>query len=645
MNDVHRASSVGWVGRESRRSPAGNLVTQSPNGSLDQSVGSPPLAGESPATPPQHPGLGALLRPQRGRLAVAAVLQVVAAAVGLAPYVAVAGIAGVLLSPADADSSAVWRWVLVAVGGLVVRTAFTALAYSITHLADADLGLDLRLRLADRLGRVPLGWFTERSSGRVKRVLQDDVHALHHLVAHALNDLVAAVVAPLVAIGYLCWVDWRLALVCLIPLPLYALAYGWMMRDAPAQMVKWSEAKDRLNATLVEFVSGIAVVKTFGRARRAHERFRRAGDDHAEFFGQWVGPMLRVEAIATVIISPPVMLLVSLSASAWFVGAGWIDPVDVVPFLMLAVGLGGPVLSLGFGAQAMRTATEAAQRLGELLDTPVLPTPERPRTPAGARVEFAGVRFSYDGRTTVLDDVDLVLEPGTVTALVGASGSGKSTLARLLPRFFDPDAGEVRIGGADIRQLTDRSLYRQVGFVFQETSLLRASVRDNIRLARPDADDASVEAAARAAQVHERIARLPRGYDSVVGVDAQLSGGEAQRVSIARALLADNPVLVLDEATAFADPSSEAAVQDALSELVAGRTLLVIAHRLHTITAADRIVVLDGGRIAQSGRHADLLAEPGPYARLWHARVEHTADGAGLDPPAGLAASTEEPSR
>lgn len=577
-----------------------------------------PVATE-PAPPKQEgqrSGLGVVLAPVRGRLVVAAVLQLVGAVAGLAPYVAVVEIGRDFLGDAGVDRGAVWRWVALAGVGFVVRTICATSAYTISHVADADVGLRIRRDAAKRLSRVPLGWFTERSSGQVKRVLSDDVASVHHAVAHVVNDLVAAVVTPVIALAYLFWLDWRLALICLTPLVVWFGLVAYMMRDEEARTARWSAELDKVNAAVVEFVDGIAVVKAFGQAGRAQDRYRRAGDDLARFLSEWAGPMRHLDSLASMIISPPVMLLVALGGGVWLDA----NPAEVVAFVMLAVGLGAPVLALGFGAQAMQVATDAAGRVAALLATPELPDAAKPRKPAGARVELDGVRFSYDGRTTVLDGIDLVLEPGTVTALVGASGSGKSTLAKLLPRFWDVTEGTIRIGGVDVRETPERDLYRHIGFVFQESSLLRASVRDNIALGRPDASLAEIEAAARAAQIHDRIAALPRGYDSVVGEDAQLSGGEAQRVAIARAILADTPVLVLDEATAFADPESEAAVQDALSNLVSGRTLLVIAHRLHTIRSADRIVVLSRGRIVESGSHDDLIAADGEYARMWAAQ-------------------------
>ncbi|RDI53091.1 ABC transporter ATP-binding protein [Nocardia mexicana] len=568
---------------------------------------------QDPPVDEKRRGLGVVLAPVRGRLAMAATLQALGALAALAPYIAIVEIAREFVGGGAVDRGRIWACVAIAAAGFVIRTVCAGIAYTLSHVADADVALRIRRTAVDRLSRVSLGWFTERSSGRVKRALTDDVTAVHHVVAHAINDLIAAAVTPVAALGYLFFLDWRLASICLAPLALWLGLVALMSRGDAARAAQWTSELDKVNSAVVEFVDGIAVVKSFGRAGRAEARYRRAGEDLARFLDDWMGPTQRLDSLASVVISPPVLLLAALGGGVWL-GA---DPVEVIAFVMLAVGLGAPVLSLGFGALAMQEATAAAGRVADLLATPELPRATDPAVPGGARVEFDSVRFSYDGRSTVLDGVDLVLEPGTVTALVGASGSGKSTLARLLPRFWDVDEGSVRIGGVDIRQVSEDDLYRHVGFVFQETSLLRTSIRDNIALGRSGAGLAEIEAAARAAQIHERIMMLPRGYDSAIGVDAHLSGGEAQRISIARALLADAPVLVLDEATAFADPESEAAVQDALSRLVAGRTLLVIAHRLHTVRGADRIVVLSRGRVVESGRHDELLTAGGEYARMW----------------------------
>ncbi|MEV0614229.1 ABC transporter ATP-binding protein [Nonomuraea sp. NPDC050404] len=574
--------------------------------------------GDPPA--PDRAALLALLTPIRPRLLVAAGLQIVYAVSALVPFICVAELARVLLTPGS-DRDRIWLIAWLAVAGLLVRFLSFGTAGAITHFADADLQLHLRRRMAAHLSKVPLGWFGERNSGQVKKVLQDDVREMHHLVAHALLDLLAAVVTPVAALAYLLYVDWRLTLVVLIPVPLFAAAFAVMMRGYDEQMRRWSEANTRISAAVVEFVQGIAVIKTFGQTRRSYRRFAEAADDFADFFGAWVRPMLKLSGVSTALISPPTMLFVAAAGGVWFAANGWLAPVDVLPFVLVGVALTAPFLTLDMGSMRLRRAAESAGRVAALLATPPLPEPENPVPPAGHRVEFGEVSFSYDGSTPVLSDVSLALEPGTVTALVGPSGSGKSTLAKLLPRFYDPGSGRVSVGGVDVREIGSAELYRHVGFVLQDVQLLRTSVADNIALGRPGAGREEVERMARAAQIHDRITELPRGYDSVVGEDAHLSGGEAQRVSIARALLADAPIVLLDEATAALDPENESALMDALTTLARDRTLLVIAHRLTTIAAADQIVMLADGVIAERGTHRELLDLDGRYAAFWKERA------------------------
>ena len=557
--------------------------------------------------------------PVAGSIRLACVLSALGALAGLAPFVGLVELADALLDGQGLDRGRLVAVCALIAGGLLARAALSGTALAITHFADVRLQAILRRRLVAHLGRVPLGWFSEQSSGRVRKAAMGDVHDLHQLVAHQSVEMTAAVAMPLGGLAYLTWLDWRLALLAIATFPAYAAAYAWMMRGYGEQMRRMDESNAKISTAVAEFVHGIAVVKTFGQSRRAFSAYRQAAEEFGEFFSAWVRPMLRVEAFALMAISAPVVALVTVGGAVWFVDRGWVEVSEALACVLIACVLPTVIQPLGFGAQARRTASAAALRIHRLLQTPELPVTAEPRTPEGHRVEFDGVGFSYDGRHRVLDGVSFACEPGTVTALVGPSGSGKSTLATLLPRFGDVEAGAVRIGGVDVRDIDPAELYRLVGFVLQDVQLVRGTIGDNVRLGRPDATEEDVRWACRAARVDDRVLALPRGYDSVVGEDAVLSGGEAQRISIARALLADAPVLVLDEATAFADPESEAAIQDALSELARGRTVLVIAHRLTTIAGVDRIVVLDDGRLAETGTHGELLAAGGLYARLWDA--------------------------
>ncbi|UGT53413.1 ABC transporter ATP-binding protein [Nocardia asteroides] len=560
-----------------------------------------------------------ILAPVSGMLTIASLLVAIASVCTVVPFLLIVQACRELLeSPVDTDR--VWWLFGAAVAVLVVRALLQAVALTWSHALDAGYQLTLRRLLADKLTRVPLGWFGERSSGEVKTYLRDDVEALHYLVAHARLEFVGALVVPLVTLGYLFTVDWRLTLVLLIPLIAYFVLFGRIMdRDGRDRLAVYTRWERRTAEATIEFVDGIQVVRAFGQAGKAHTEFQTAVDGQVAAAQRLKLPIIRVQSASDIVVMPVFVMLIVLVGGLAFVGLDWVEPLDLLPFLLVGLGIGSSLLGLGYGSQALRAGGAAALRLHELQQTPELTVVESatPATGQGGVVRFEGVEFAYRTGHDVLRGIDLELTPGTITALVGPSGSGKSTLAKLLPRFYDVGAGRITIDGRDIREFTSEELYRTVGFVFQDVRLIRGSIRENLLIARRDADDAALERACRAAQIHDRIMALPRGYDSEIGADAALSGGEAQRLSIARALLADTPVLVLDEATAFADPESEAAVQDALAALVAGRTVLVIAHRLHTITEVDRILVLENGTLVEEGTHAELRAAGGLYQRLW----------------------------
>ncbi|MFE1876005.1 ABC transporter ATP-binding protein [Streptomyces sp. NPDC059496] len=598
------------------------------------------------AQPLEAVGLGELLRPVKSRLGAAIGLQAVAAVVAVVPFAAVAELARVLLVDGPVDKGAARTVAAVAGGALMLWLVLNTAAGAIAHAADLDFQLSVRRRLVDRLGRVPLGWFTDRGAGGIGKAVQHDVDTMHHLVAHSLLNLTASVVTPLATLVYLFVVDWRMALILMIPLVIGIGLFIKMMVSLDAQTAAYEQAQERIVSRVIEFVEGIAVVKMFGQGRRAHRQYAQAADDFTTFFIAWISKGYRATAASALILGPVTILLTVLVGGTALVSSGSLDPLDLLPFAILGLSVAAPLQALDFHGHDMEMAGAAAKRVGALLAAPELAvpdSPQRPETDGGVRVELSGVEFAYDTDRPVLSGIDLALEPGSVTALVGSSGSGKTTLAKLLPRFFDPTAGTVTIGGVDLCDIDPDQLYRLVSFVLQDVQLLDATVRDNIRLARPDADDEAVRRAARAAAIDQRIEELPGGYDSMVGKDVRFSGGEAQRISIARAILADTPIVVLDEATAHADPESEAQIQDALSELAVGRTVLVVAHRLASVVGVDRIVVLEQGRMVEQGTHEELLAAGGRYRRMWNLQEQAGAEQTdGHDAYAGAGIAKEE---
>jgi ATP-binding cassette subfamily B protein IrtA len=569
---------------------------------------------------------GRLLAPLRSALIVSGVLQAIITLVQLAPFLLLVELARLLVSGAEPS-----RLREIGVAAVAVLGLGTLLGAALTlwlHVVDARFAGDLRSRLLSKLSRLPLGWFTARGSGSIKQLVADDTLSLHYLVTHAIPDAVAAVVAPLAVLIYLFVVDWRVALVLFLPVLVYlVLTSSMTIQSGPRipQSQRWAE---RMSSEAGAYLEGQPVIRVFGGA--AASSFRRRLDDYVGFLTDWQRPLAGKKTLMDLVTRPSTFLWLIAGTGTLLVVGGHLQPVNLLPFLLLGTTFGARLLNIAYGLGGIRAGLLAARRLQVTLDEPELAVRDETREAPGdtsATVVFDRVTFGYRPGVPVLHDVSLTLRPGTVTALVGPSGSGKSTLAALLARFYDVQQGAITVDGQDIRSLTADDLYTRVGFVLQETQLVHGTVAENIALAVPDATSAQIETAAREAQIHERIMRLPQGYDTMLGASSGLSGGERQRLTIARAILADTGVLILDEATAFADPESEYLVQQALNRLTRERTVLVIAHRLHTIVGADQIVVLDHGRIAEQGTHDELLAADGRYRRLWDSgrRVPVTA--------------------
>lgn len=553
-----------------------------------------------------------LTAPIRGSMALAQVLGVLYGALAVAPYVILVQLGEVLLAAARSgvspDRAEVINLLMWLVGAFGMRYGIYFVALSVTHFADVRFGHLVRMRMVKVLASAPLAWFTSTNSGAVRKAIQDDTHDVHTVIAHAPVESAAAVSAPLSLLIYSFIIDWRLGLLSIATLPIYALINAWMMRDMGEKTAEMDRYLTRVSATMVEFVSGISVVKAFGTVGRAHERFSHAAEDFARFYVAWCGPLLKGSALGQAAVSPSMILLISTAGGSALAATGIVSPVQVITCALIALVIPAAIEVLGSTVWSYQIAGAAALRIVDLLSVAPL-SADGSEEPVGADVEVDKVSFSY-GSTRALDEVSLAVPEGTVTALIGPSGSGKSTLATLVARFADPDQGSVRIGGVDVRAIAPDVLYRHVSFVLQDPQLLDISVRENIALGRTDAKDEAIWAAATAARIDDYVRSLPRGLDSVIGEDAHPSGGQAQRIAIARALLVDAPILVLDEATAFTDPEAEAEIQAALTRLVQGKTVLVIAHRAASIIGVDQIAILEAGRLIARGTPDELADHP-----------------------------------
>ncbi|MFK2521655.1 ABC transporter ATP-binding protein [Bacteroides fragilis] len=561
---------------------------------------------------------------KRRLLIGAMLLAVITAIMQFVPIIAVYNIlielAEHALDPSLIDKAYIWQWGYIALGAFFAFGVLTFASLMLSHIAAFNILYEIRMQLAQKMVRLPLGFFSRRASGELKKIMGDDVERIELFIAHHIPDIVTAVLFPLILVSYMFAVDWRLAIVVLAVLAVAFYVMGRMYTGKKIREVsgRYVETLGRMNVSIVEYIRGIQVVKTFTESTNAYRKlnddikeYRKfANEVNVQYQPTYVGFLTILSSALLFIIPVAVWLLVRSASYTAFV------PV-ILMFLLFGVTIFFPVLKLLWIGGFLNQNNMGIQKIDDILYMDEIEEPAVPRQPRDASVEFRDVSFAYDS-TPVLKAVSFIAHPGTVTALVGPSGAGKSTVAMLAARFWDIQEGEILVGGVPVKEISIPVLMDNVAFVFQDNTLFFDTIEENIRMGNQEATFEEVTRAAEAAQCHTFIEALPDGYQTLVGEGGTyLSGGEAQRIALARAILKDAPIILLDEATAFADPENEGKILDAFSHLTKGKTVLVIAHRLGTVTNADRILYMDKGVIAEAGTHEELLALGARYAQMW----------------------------
>ncbi len=572
---------------------------------------------------------------KKGLLILAGFLSALSACCMLVPYLSVYQVLDELLKNAGnvtaSDSGYMIRWAWIAFIGLAAALLLLYAGLMASHVAAFRILYGLRVRLSEHIGRLPLGYLNGTSTGAIKKALEQNVEKIENFVAHTIPDLVNAATTVIVMFVIFFSLNGWMAAVCLLAIVIGISVQFSMMFGKKAQefFKMYFDTSEQMSASAVQYVRGMPVVKIFGQTVESFRQFSKSIYRFKEYALNvcdtyqpgMVTFIVLLNSIVTFIIPVGLLLLdgqpgnIALAAVYLF-------------FIILGPGVASPFYKLTFLASNTREIDEGVHRIDAIFAEKPVPEPATPQQPKGHDICFENVSFSYENakektRTEALKHINFTARAGEITALVGPSGSGKSTIANLIPRFWDVTEGTIKIGGADIRNIPSELLMDQVSFVFQDTFLFFDTLYENIRVGKPDATEEQVIAAARAAQCDDFIRRLPQGYQTLIGEGGvYLSGGEAQRVAVARAILKNSPILVLDEATAFADPENEYKMQLAIQELIREKTVIIIAHRLSSIISANQIIVLKEGEIAQQGIHRELSVNEGLYKQMWDAYTD-----------------------
>ena len=559
-----------------------------------------------------------LAKPCKGLLISSVIFAVLGAASGIVPYLAVSRLI-IRICAQNYTLQAIFVTALIALGGYLGQLCLSTLSTIRSHRAAFTVLKNIRMQLTAKLSRVPMGFILDTPSGKFKTMLVDTVEKLELPLAHIIPELTANLLIPFLMLVYFFYLDWRLALTAFATFPLGLICYMGMMKDYEKRYAKVLTASKNVDAATVEYIGGIEVIKAFNQSTVSYRKYTEAIAESENSNAEWFKKTNPYYA-AGIAIAPSSLLGV-LPLGCWFFIHGSISAGSFISCIILSLGLIAPLIQALRYTDSLAMVDSTVKEIAKLLEAEEMNRPKNAVPIKENTIAFSHVSFAYSD-TEVLHDISFQAVPNGMTAFVGPSGSGKSTVARLIASFWEASNGSVMIGGCDVRNIPLSQVMERVGYVSQDNYLFHLSIRENIRIGKPDATNAEIEQAAKKASCHEFISALPQGYDTIAGDGGNnLSGGEKQRIAIARAILKDSPIIVLDEATAFTDPENEAVIQRSIGELVAGKTLIVIAHRLSTITMADKIIVMNHGRIEAEGTHQSLLESCELYRTLWNAHI------------------------
>lgn len=554
---------------------------------------------------------------RKGLLFTSCILAVLHSVLSLVPYALVFYIIKELTKRVP-DFSLTYSYVSYAIGAILISMLAFFLSGVLSHIAAFNILYGLRKTLTNKVGVLPMGYLSHRNSGAFKKIISDDVERIETFVAHQIPDFVKAVALPLLTISYLFKEDWRLALISCLPLVVLALIMPLMLGKKNQHLTeKYHHSLEELSSGIVEYVRAMPVMKIFQQSAETFEKYGKKVYTFHRFVSDWIRHSSAPFAIFMSFASNAMLPVLALGLYLYF--RQGVSLPTLLLFLILGTGYMRPLFVMSNMVMQLQLIEQGVQQIDAILTQPILPEGKTSEQPQNHDICFDQVSFAYEADRYVLEDISFTAKEGTITALVGPSGAGKSTVGQLLSRFWDVTKGRITIGGIDIREFPTEVLMRQVSFVFQESFMFQQTMYENIRMGMDKTKD-EVIAAAKAAQLHDFIMSLPQGYETRFGQSGvHLSGGEQQRFQLARAILKDAPILVLDEATAFADPENEHKIQEAFAQLIRGKTVLVIAHRLSTITTADQIIVFEKGHINAVGTHSELLEHSPLYKRMWDA--------------------------